>query len=116
MRQGKPITSVSDVLLEQAGLTTWDNFLLVPYGQSVSTNFQYLLPQITTMTDNNVNQYQLTIRKQAGTGSDSAKISVELPPGTTLVDATPKPSKIDEKTIFFDQILDTDKIITVTYE
>lgn len=116
MREGEPITSVSDVLLEQAGLTTWDNFLLVPYGQSVSTNYQYLLPQITTLADNNANQYQLTMRKQAGTGSDSANISIMLPPGTTLIDANPKPSNIDEETLFFNIILDTDKIITVTYE
>lgn len=116
MREGEPINSASDVLLEQARLTTWDNFLLVPYGQSVSSNYQYLLPQITMLADNNATQYQLTVRKQAGTGPDSANISIILPTGTTLIDANPKPSNIDEETIFFDIILDTDKIISVTYE
>jgi len=116
LRMGESINSVTGILNEQPGLTTWDNFLMIPYGQSVSSSYQYLLPQVTTMIDNDVKQYQLTIRKQAGTGSDSANISVILPTDAELIDANPKPSKIDGENIFFDIILDTDKIISVTYQ
>ncbi len=115
-QKGEPINSITGIVNEQPGLTTWDNFLMVPYGENMSANYQYLLPQITTLTDNGTKQYKLTVRKQAGTGSDSATISVILPVGATLIDASPQPNKMDGENVFFDIILDTDKIITVTYQ
>jgi hypothetical protein len=115
-QKGEPINSITGVVNEQPGLTTWDNFLMIPYGGNASASYQYLLPKVTTLIDNGINQYQLTVRKQAGTDSDPATITVTLPAGTTFVNANPQPTRIDGETLFFDIILDTDKIITVSYQ
>lgn len=116
MRQGNSVNSTPGVINEQQGLTTWDNFFLVPYGQSISNQYHYLLPQVATTVEDNVNQYQLTVRKQAGTELDSATISINLPAGSEFISAKPTPKEIDGETLIFEIILDTDKIITVTYQ
>ena len=116
MRSGQAVHSKTGILSEQAGFTTWDDFLLVPYGQSVSTGYHYLLPQITTSQEDGTYLYQLTVRKQAGTKSDPATISVTLPNGSTLIDAQPKPNKIEGTNLLFEIILDSDKNISVTYQ
>ena len=82
----------------------------------MSANYQNQLPQITKLTDNGTKQYKLTVRKQAGTGSDSVVISVILPAGATFIDASPQPREIDGENVFFEITLDTDKIITVSYQ
>jgi hypothetical protein len=116
MRSGQPVYSATGTLNEQAGFITWDNFLLVPYGESVSTSYEYLLPQITTIDENGAKQYQLTVRKQAGAKPEPASILVTIPNGTTLINANPKPSKIEGTNLFFEIILDSDKNIVVTYQ
>jgi hypothetical protein len=116
MRSGQAVHSTTGILNEHPDFTTWDNFMLVPYGQSVSTQYQYSLPQITTTDETGTKQYQLTIRKQAGTRPDTVSIAVTLPDGTALIDATPNPSKIENGIVFFDIILDSDKNISVTYQ
>ena len=116
MRSGQPVNSVPVPFSEQTGFTTFDNFLMVPYGQSVSSMYHYQLPKMIASDEYGTNQYQLTIRKQAGSVPESASISVTLPNGAKLIEANPKPSAINGEMILFDIILDTDKIMTLTYQ
>ncbi|MBE2221639.1 MAG: DUF4012 domain-containing protein, partial [Anaerolineae bacterium] len=116
MRSGQPVHSETGTLNEQAGFTTWDNFLLVPYGERVSLNYNYTLPSITTSGEDGTTQYQLTVYKQAGAKPEPVSVSITLPDGTSLVDAFPKPSKIEGTTVLFEIILDADKNISVTYQ
>ncbi|NHZ72645.1 MAG: hypothetical protein GWP17_06145, partial [Aquificales bacterium] len=73
-------------------------------------------PKMIASDEYGTNQYQLTIRKQAGSVPESASISVTLPNGAKLIEANPKPSAINGEMILFDIILDTDKIMTLTYQ
>lgn len=116
MRSGQPINTVTNSFTEQAGLTTFDNFLVVPYGQSLVSEYVYSLPIVTISNENNINQYQLTLHKQASTTPESASISITLPKGVQFLDASLEPSIIEGQTILFDIILDADKTITLTYQ
>ena len=116
MRSGQSVNSIPVPFSEQAGFTTFDNFLMVPYGQSVSSMYHYKLPKIIVSDENGANQYQLTIRKQAGAVPESASISVTLPDGAKFIEANPKPSAVDGENILFDIILNADKTITLTYQ
>lgn len=116
MRSGDPVNSTANTFTEQTDFTTFANFLLVPIGQQTNSDYHYLLPKVIISDENEANQYQLTLRKQAGSQPESTSVSITLPDGATLITSNPLPSAINENTISFDITLDTDKIITLTYD
>ncbi|PID85643.1 MAG: hypothetical protein CSB13_07075 [Chloroflexi bacterium] len=116
MRSGNPVNTTANTLIEKIGLTTFDNFLMVPYGQDVTSEFHYTLPKITNLDGQGTHQYQLTIQKQAGTGTDPVEVLITLPPGKTLLTAEPSPVSVNGQQISFSFALNTDKTISLTYQ
>ncbi len=115
MRSGNPVNTKATTFTEISGLTTFDNFLMVPYGQEVTSEFHYSLPKVTAFAESGTHQYQLTIRKQAGTGMDPVEVLITLPQGMTFIEADPSPTTINGQNVSFMFDLDTDKTISLTY-
>jgi hypothetical protein len=115
-RNGQPIEGSGTAFSEQPGFTTLSNFLLVPFGEKVSSDLQYQLPQVTSTNEDGLHQYSLTIRKQAGTLPEPVSITVTLPDDASFIESDIKPDIINNKTITFDIILNADKTITLSYQ
>lgn len=71
---------------EFTDFTTFTNFLLVPRGEMLSTNFTYALPANIVQQRDGRSLYQLWVRKQAGTSSQPVTIQLLLPEGSTATE------------------------------
>jgi len=100
---------------EQSGFTTFSNFLSVPQGESVESQFAYDLPTAVTTIDGNTHQYQLALYKQAGLHAEPVQIHLQIPDGAELLHTSIPSSQYDDGNIQFDLLLNTDTIITITY-
>lgn len=101
---------------EFANFTTFANFIVLPRGQQLSSYFHYQLPPHIVTAADDVNIYRLLIPKQAGTDQDTVRITVNLPPGSTLVAAQPSPTAVTNNQIIFEDQLDTDLEIELRYQ
>lgn len=99
---------------EQPGLVTFSSFLLVPKNAQVVSEFVYALPTVTQPVEGEM-QYVLEVMKQAGTAVHPLEITVTLPPGASLVQATPQPTRIEGSTLIFVTELASDTTYTVVY-
>jgi hypothetical protein len=100
---------------EDTRFTVFDNFLVIAPGQDVTVAMQYALPDTVIQSDGEWYNYQLTVRKQAGTSADKASISISIPDGANLADVWPQPVTTSNNTLFFDLIMDSDITIDLTY-
>lgn len=100
---------------EQPGLTTFDNFLLVPRAALVDAFFRYRLPAGVVQTDPDGSVYQLVINKQAGTRPEPVRMAISLPPGAAVQSAAPQPSSVAANTLNFEFMLERNETITVRY-
>ncbi|MFQ5421934.1 MAG: DUF4012 domain-containing protein, partial [Anaerolineae bacterium] len=106
---------LATTLDERPDLTTFANYFVVPQGGLETISFQYQLPAII-QNNNGVFTYELTIHKQAGQEAESHTIVIILPPGKTLINATPIPAKVDGNRIDFAFELKTDTVISLTFQ
>jgi len=102
-------------LRELPGAETFANYFLVPAGRSAATTFQYDLPQVVTEGDEETHRYRLVLVKQAGIGPEDWRITVVLPPQSSLIDASHEPATIRGREIVFDITLISDVEITLNY-
>ena len=96
-------------------LTTFYNFFMLPWGQTTNVNLNYSLPAQIIKTGNGLQSYQLFLQKQAGTGTQATKITIELPDNAKIVQIMPKPNQITDTKITYDLQMDRDTLITVDY-
>jgi hypothetical protein len=92
------------------------NFLLIPQGQTVTTNFTYQLPQTIIQQDGGDNHYILEIHKQAGTRVQPLTITVTLPPGANLEQTSPSATSVEGQVVTFSTQLRQDLTIEVIYD
>ena len=91
--------------------------IAITYDSTEQYQFSYTAP-ITVEDFGTYRRYRLLLQKQPGTRGDSVNVQIFLPPGATLVDATPAPTAsytIDQTIIEFDVTLRTDQWVTVIY-
>jgi hypothetical protein len=113
--RGESTDGQATTLGDEAGKTVFAQFLVVEYGQALTTRFEYDLPQVV-QADDGQHSYTLLIQKQGGTNAAPVSVTVALPPNTNLLTATPPPKTIDANTLTFNLQLATDVLIEVTYE
>ena len=97
-------------------LTTFANFLLVPQGEEVITTFTYQLPTgVIVPLASGESLYQLDIRKQPGMKDEIARITVNLPNGATIIEASPAPIAVDGLRISFELNLNRNELVAIRY-
>lgn len=112
---GETWDSVAQPVEDLPWLTTFANFFLLPRGETLTTYFQYQLPQEVVESDGPDSIYRLTIHKQPGTRGEPLEISIVLPPGTSLLEARPVPATYDGTNLTFTLELNADMEISVRY-
>jgi hypothetical protein len=70
---------------------------------------------VVTVLDSGDSIYQLDIRKQPGMKDESLKVSVTLPDGATVFEATPAPTTVDGTRIYFELNLNANQIVAIRY-
>jgi len=97
-------------------LTTFANFLLVPRGEEATASFTYQLPAgVIIPLASGESLYQLDIRKQPGMKDETAQITVNLPNGATIIEASPSPVAIDGTQISFEVNLEANELVAIRY-
>ena len=97
-------------------LTTFANFLLVPRGEEVTASFTYQLPAgVIVPLASGESLYQLDIRKQPGMKDEKVRITVNLPNGATLIEASPAPIAVDGFRISFELNLNRNELVAIRY-
>lgn len=98
------------------GLALFENFALIPYGQSTDMLFQYTLPTVITQAQaDGTLRYGLQVMKQAGTRPQPLTVTLTLPPEYTFVAAKPMPQQINGNSLTFTLSLISDTSIMVDY-
>lgn len=106
----------TEVGTDVPGFTTFANFMLIPQGGELKSQYRYQLPPIITSSDDQNRQYRLHLIKQAGAPTRKTTVQVTLPEGATFVSAMPDPISKDSDSLHFEIELDRDQWITVTFE
>jgi len=101
---------------EIPGFTTFSNFIYVPKGETVDSQYRYQLPPTITQPEASKTNYSLLVEKQAGAEPYPIEINITLPPGKKLETVTPQPTSIEGQTIQFIFELARDININITYQ
>jgi hypothetical protein len=99
----------------EAGKTVLAQFFVVEYGKTLTTRFDYDLPIVAPLKQNQ-RTYSVLFQKQPGTNGTGLSLTVTLPPGAKLVSAMPAPSANDNGKLVFTLQFDTDVVVRVVYE
>jgi hypothetical protein len=113
---GRGWHSAAQTVNEFNGWNTFANYFLVPQRESVPVVFSYSLPETVVRSSNGESEYRLFINHQAGSAAHTARITIHLPTGTTIWQATPSESNAHGNSITFDLFLTQDMAITVRYK
>ena len=100
---------------EMPGLATFGNFMLLPRGAEGTVYFQYELPADVVVSEDGDTVYRLTIHKQPGTRHEPLYLTVSLPSGTELLEASPTPTQVDGDIFIFELSLASDMELTMRY-
>jgi hypothetical protein len=69
----------------EAGTQTFGTLVVVPFGATLFTSFDYTLAPGAVRTDGADWVYDLRVQKQAGTGAVPLRLEIRLPAGATVV-------------------------------
>jgi hypothetical protein len=116
--RGVAAAGEAEILPSELGKDVLAQFFVVERGGALTTRFEYDLPRVAQLSENNEGQwrYTLLIQKQPGTGSTPVSLTIALPPGAELLAATPPPHIVDGEALTFDLGLDADVVVEVLYE
>ena len=110
-------TYTPQTINEQPGFATFTNYFLVPIAQTVTSQYSYQLPNsiLQHQAPDAEHTYQLMLQKQAGSRPQSVQITINLPPNTEFIAATPAATAVTANSVHYSLTLDTNSFITVTY-
>jgi hypothetical protein len=103
----------ADEIGTTAGRTSIGTYLLVPPG-GASLDASWTAPYVAATGPDGVVTYRLVVQKQAGTLADAVHVSIAIPGGATLVDASPVLVS-DGDRLTFDGHIWVDVILQVRY-
>jgi hypothetical protein len=101
---------------EPTDFEVFANFLLIPQGQSATTNFTYQLPEGIVQREGGKNHYVLEIHKQAGASGQPLMVTVTLPPNARFEQSIPAATSVEGQTITFTTELQQDLTFEVIYD
>jgi hypothetical protein len=107
---------VRDADTGPARLTEAGGYIAVAPGSITAIPLEYQLPwAIVRSKDLNSFEYRLLVQKQPGMDRDNVRVTVELPPSTKLLEASPPPTRRTGQWVGFDFPLDSDKEVILTF-
>ena len=107
-----PITSPSD-MEDEAGRTVIANYLRIPPGSATLT-YSWISPFPADLGEDGITTYRLTIQKQPGLRPGPLHLRIALPPGATIVDASPRLT-LGGGTATVDATFDRDMVVVIRY-
>lgn len=116
---GLPWEKPAETTTEFASFTTFANFMMLPRGETLNTEFAYNLPQTILQQENSSFSYNLWLQKQASTEAETVTVIITLPPNSTILNVTATGEAIINNQSSSAEItlnLDTDTLLTVTFE
>jgi hypothetical protein len=113
---GEAWTGEAGVISDPSGLSVFDNFMVIEQNDSVSSAYQYQLPDnvVEALSDGS-QVYQLTIVKPAATAAERVQVQVVLPDGAEVIEAAPDGVIDSESGVLFDFLLSADTTLTVHF-
>ena len=115
---GRPWMKPPATVSEFANFTTFTNFMMVPRGEMLSTEFSYTLPASVVQQEDGRSTYQLQLRKQAGTSGQPVTVQLLLPEGSTATQITASSDATinnEGNQVTINLTLDQDVLLTVTF-
>ncbi len=112
---GRTWDGAAQIVREQPGLTTFANFLLLERASEATATFRYQLPAAVVETAEADRVYRLTLYKQPGMRPESLRLTLTLPEGASLIEATPAPTSVDANRLTFETTLETNLVISVRF-
>lgn len=113
---GLPWNSAAVANAEFANFATFNNFMMIPRGESVTTSMRYTLPQTVVQTEDGQYIYQLWLQKQAGMAAETVTVIISLPQDRKFINSLPQPVVINQdNTVQFTIELTSDSLISVTF-
>ncbi len=105
----------TEISTEVPGFTTFANFMFIPKGHELTSQYRYHLPTIITQDGDQLQQYRLHLVKQASASSRQTQVQVTLPEGAVFVSASPDPVKKESGPLYFEFDLDRDQWISIVF-
>jgi hypothetical protein len=107
---------VRDPDVGPARLVEIGGYITVEPGSVTTIPLEYQLPwKIVRSRESGAFEYRLLVQKQPGMDRDQVSVSVELPPGAELVDASPTPTSRNGRSLVFNFALDSDKEVSLVF-
>jgi hypothetical protein len=107
---------VRDADTGPARLTEVGGYIAVEPGSITTIPLEYQLPwKIVRPREGASFEYRLLLQKQPGMDRDQVSVSVELPRGAELLDASPTPTSRNGRSVAFNFPLDSDKEVSVVF-
>jgi hypothetical protein len=107
---------VQDADTGPARLTEVGGYIAVEPGSITTIPLEYQLPwKIVRPREGASFEYRLLVQKQPGMDRDQVSVSVELPPGAELLDASPTPTSRNRRSVVFNFLLDSDKEVSLVF-
>jgi hypothetical protein len=114
--QESPPVQVDLLNEEIAGVQGFGTIQVVPASDSLTTDFQFLLPpDVLQAWTNNQWMYRLKVQKQPGTRAVPITIRIQLPEGATVIQAPPG-ATVEGTLVLFQTDLRLDRQIEVLYQ
>ena len=100
----------------ESGTREFNQFLVVPYGQTATVELTYSLPPTIIHYNLDTQTYCLRLVKQPGTDITPAQVTITFPAATHWVAATPTPTRLTDTVVAFEDLtLRTDTQLCVTF-
>ena len=101
--------------MEGASCTSWGVLGVMAPGDTETRHFTWTLPAKVVEGEGREGRYALRIQKQPGKASHPLSVRVRLPEGSTLVDAAPNPSSVEDGWVRYRTGLDEDLAFEVEF-
>jgi hypothetical protein len=121
---GERQTGAAEVLPKESGKAVFGSFFVLPHGQETETRFVYQLPSATLERQDDGWRYRLFVQKQAGTDAVPLRVTLQLPPGSSVTSFTPSDTagggaavqRPEPDTVVFDVTLAKDQVFDVYFQ
>ncbi len=121
---GQGQSGTAEVLPEENDKAVFGSFFVLPRGDEIETRFVYQLPHSVLERTDAGWRYRLTVQKQAGTRGAPVRVTLVLPPGSSVHSvASSGPalgasaiSRPDSDTVVFESTLEKDRVFEVTFQ
>jgi hypothetical protein len=105
-----------DTVTAEKAKVAFGIFFVLPPGEQKDVSMAWQLPAGLGQDIVEGRRYRLLVQKQSGAPAIPLQVTVALPPGSQLVDASPLPAAVEGDTVIFDLSLDTDQVIELVFQ